>query len=130
MIDVSGIEWNWGASVGWWLITVGILVVVGILAWLLLNDSYLGESIATGFISGAFVWFLVIGLIAMLVIPESEVAAQEEQIATEQLNEQGFEHVEMQRLEGFTASKDGEYFQGLLHSVGDHKYQIVEVPLN
>lgn len=130
MVDVSGIDWNWWVSVAWWLIPVGILVVIAVLAWRFIRSVDLREDIALRSTLVAATWFIGAGLISMGAIPSTAVGAWERQIATEQLNEQGFEHVEMSGLSRFTASKGGGYFQGLLYEVGDHKYQVVEVPLD
>lgn len=127
MIDVSGIEYDFLPSVLW---VLGVIVVgVGLLVWSYKRE---GEDWSEAlFVAGvlAVIFSLTIGpLTAIFYQADTSVTKQERAIVKEQLSDQGFSRVDL-NWEGktFTASVDGEYFEGLLHPVGDYKYQVLEV---
>lgn len=124
MIDLSGIEWNWGLSFAWWLVPVAVSAVLLWVAvivdkeWLAITSIFLGV-----------LWLVIGGVWSTHVNPSNSIESQEESMTIQQLEEQGFDHVNLSGSK-FTASKDGQFFQGTLFSLGDDKYQVVEVPLD
>lgn len=127
MIDVSGIEYDFLPSVLW---TVPF-IVAGVLLILLANKyTYETWAVAPGVV-GVFsvAWGVLLGpFVLMTVLPEEQVAQQESRLASEQLSDQGFDRLDLNWAgKTFTASLDGQYFEGLLHPVGDYKYQVLEV---
>lgn len=127
MIDVSGIKYDFLPSVLW----TAPFIVVGVLLILLANKyTYETWAVAPGIVGVfAVAWGALLGPVGLIaIIPGEQVAQIEYGIAAEQLSDQGFSRVDL-NWEGrtFTASVDGEYFEGLLHPVGDYKYQVLEV---
>lgn len=127
MIDVSGIEYDFLPSVLW---TVPF-IVVGVLLILWANKNTYEEWAPLPGIIGALalIWGVFAGpLFLMGMIPSEQLYAQEANLAREQLSDQGFSRVDLDWTgKTFTASLDGEYFEGLLHPVGDYKYQVLTV---
>lgn len=127
MIDVSGIEYDFLPSVLW---TIGVILAGGVLLGFGIKyfdrpwSAALGAPGAVLGIGGLiFGPLLIIGSQA-----SSAVEQQERVIVKEQLSDQGFSRVDLDWSgKTFTASVDGEYFEGLLHPVGDYKYQVLTV---
>lgn len=127
MIDVSGIEYDFLPSVLW---VVGI-VVVG-----------LGLFIFAAFFEDEW-WAAIPGVLGMVtviggamfgvalgIVMQADVAVSSEEATrvTEQLTEQGYDRLKLDwDNKEFTASVDGEFFEGLLHPLGDYTYQVLEI---
>lgn len=128
MIDLSGIDWNWWLSIAWWLVPVVALIVLGILWNSVSSLEKPFKYSNSGFLFVAsIIWLFAGGIISMLFVPMFAVSSMEDDMTVEQLEEQGFTHVDL-RGSDFTASKAGKFFQGTLFSLGDFTYQVVEVP--
>lgn len=127
MIDVSGIEYDFLPSVLWvvGIVFIGLaLVALGVVfedEWWSATSGVIGILAAVGgtFFGGAF----GIGWQA-----DEAVRGEETRIATEQLTEHGFDRLKLDwDNKEFTASVEGEFFEGVLHAQGKHTYQILEV---
>lgn len=123
MIDVSGIEYDFLPSVLW---TVGLMgfgissFIVGVRNF---EKWWSGFPGVLGIIVAVATPFLLLGA-----VPSSEVSDVKMRMVEEQLSDQGFSRVDLDWAgKTFTASVDGEYFEGLLHPVGDYKYQVLTV---
>lgn len=123
MIDVSGIEYDFLPSVLWVIVPVGILFAVTAL------DEVFGWG-DVGFVTlGVGLLYLIFGSFLVIGLQSATAVGQEEsRITTDQLSDQGFSRVVLDwGGKSFTASLDGQYFEGVLHPVGDYKYQVLEV---
>lgn len=129
MIDLNGIEWNWWASIGWWLIPTAILGIMFFVT-ILVSDSAIGLAFIVIFFFGFAGWFLIGGTTAMYNLPKDHISDEQNRMATEQLEKMGFESIEMSGVESFTASKNGDYFLGTLFPLGENRYKVVEVPID
>lgn len=123
MIDVSGIEYDFLPSVLWTVGLMGLCIAAFILGVKNFEKWWSAFPGALGIVGTA-----VVPLMLLLIAPSSYMGHAEIERVTEQLSDQGFSRVDL-NWEGktFTASVDGEYFEGLLHPVGDYKYQVLEV---
>ena len=108
-------------AAGWWFILIPVaIIVVGVVVALFWNWDV--ASAIIGF--GASVTLMYALLFAFVVAPdrmELKDAAQK----TQALEEQGFENVDVDG-DSFTASRDGDYFSGLLVKLAENTYQVVE----
>lgn len=123
MIDVSGIEYDFLPSVLW---VVGIVLVGAVLFGVGLYKDHAGFGVPGLILT---LGGLVFGSTLIIVTPANTyVASERHQVIKEQLSDQGFSRVDLNWSDKtFTASVDGEYFEGLLHPIGDYKYQVLEV---
>lgn len=127
MIDVRGIEYDFLPSVLWML---GVFLTgVVILIWSYRREGKSGEMPLFSLGLTLTLGSLILGIPLVIGIQASDyVNNREYQLVDEQLSDQGFSRVDLD-WEGktFTASLDGQYFEGLLRPVGDYKYQVLEV---
>lgn len=127
MIDVSGIEYNFLPSVLWTVpfIPVGVLLIL----WANKN-TYEEWAPAPGVIGViSLLWGALLGPVTLMgALPGQVIASETYRVTTEQLSDQGFSRVDLDwEGKSFTASLDGQYFEGVLHPVGDYRYQVLAV---
>lgn len=127
MIDVSGIEYDFLPSVLW---VVGILVVGIVLSLVGITNfgEWWADIVGPSGISITIIT-LVIGPL-VIISGQSDVAVRSEEasLATEQLTEQGYDRMSLDwDNKTFTSSVEGEFFEGVLHPLGNYTYQVLEI---
>lgn len=121
-VDVSGIEYNWLPDIlWWWLVPVAVIIFVAAAFYMLASEAV---AEVTVFLAG--LWFFVGMFFALVLGPTAGVFREECERVTAQLEEQGYENVTLEWRDSFTASKEGKYFKGVFHYVGDKKYQVLD----
>ena len=127
MIDVSGIEYDFLPSVLW---AVGVVFVGLILTWV--GAANLGEWWAD--IVGPVGIVLAVGgvtlggMLGIFMQADVAVSSEEASLATEQLKEQGYDRLSLDWYnKTFTSSVEGEFFEGVLHPLGNYTYQVLEI---
>ena len=127
MIDVSGIEYDFLPSVLW---VVGVVFVGLILTWV--GAANLGEWWAS--IVGPIGIILAVvgvtfgGMLGIFMQADVAVSSEEASLAAEQLKEQGYDRLSLDwGNKTFTSSVEGEFFEGILHPLGDYTYQVLEI---
>lgn len=127
MIDVSGIEYDFLPSV---LCVVGIVAVglgLFIFAAIFENEWWAAFPGVLGMVTviggamfgGAF----GIGMQADMAVRSEETSR-----ATEQLKDQGYDRLSLDWYnKTFTSSVEGEFFEGVLHPLGNYTYQVLEI---
>lgn len=108
-------------AAGWWFILIpGAIVVLGIISLTIWGDrEFLVGQIGLAL---AAIYALVFGV---MVAPGVGLREEETQ-KVEALEEQGFENVDVDDDDSFTASRDGDYFSGSLLEIAENTYQVVE----
>ena len=123
MIDVSGIEYDFLPSVLWTVGLMGLCISAFIVG---LRNFDKGWSVFPGVLG--LVGTAAVPLLVLLAAPSSYVGQAEIEKVSEQLSDQGFSRVDLDwNGKTFTASLDGQFFEGVLHPVGEYEYQVLEV---
>lgn len=120
-VDVSGIEYNWLPGILWWLVPVAVIIFVAVVFYMLA-----AEAVAEVVVILAGLWFFLGMVFALVLGPVKGVYSEEYKLVTTQLEEQGYENVTLKWRDSFTASREGKYFKGVFHYVGDNKYRVLD----